>query len=292
MHGLETIWPPLATQVAERLLLTPTRHRTPSRERPLRDAARVLTLPWWPRGQTLVGYTWGSGPPILLVHGWAGRATQLGSFVAPLVAAGHSVIAFDLPAHGRSDGGMVSLFDFRDALVEIGRVHGPFIGVIAHSMGAAATTLACTAGLSTRRLVLVASPASLRDQTRHFAKAIGVSNDIYERVTARLENRLRTRFDSIEVEQIAPRIDAATLVIHDEGDEEVPFAAGARIAALLPKARLHRTRGLGHRKILREPAIVAMVAEFLTGIATPESVPPIEEPIERELFDREARARR
>jgi len=292
MHGLESVWPPLATHVAERLLLTPMRYRTPSRERPLRDAARVLTLPWWPRGQTLVGYTWGSGPPILLVHGWAGRATQLGSFVAPLVAAGHSVIAFDLPAHGRSDGGMVSLFDFRDALVAIGQEHGPFVGVIAHSMGAAATTLACAAGLSTRRLVLVASPASLRDQTRRFAAAIGVSKDIYERVTERIENRLRTSFDTIEIEQIAPRIDAATLVIHDEGDEEIPFECGARIAALLPKARLHRTTGLGHQKILRDPTIVNMVAEFLTGVATPDDVPAIEEPIERELFDREARARR
>ena len=50
--------------------------------------------------------------------------------------------------------------------------------------------------------------------------------------------------------------------------------------------------GLGHRRHLRDPAVVGMVAQFLTGISTPDFVPPIEEPIERELFDREARARR
>src|SRR5688500_18484390 len=50
----------------------------------------------------LVAHKFGSGKPIILVHGWAGRGLQLGALVEPLAKAGHSVIALDGPAHGRS----------------------------------------------------------------------------------------------------------------------------------------------------------------------------------------------
>ncbi len=294
MRGLEACWPPLATHLAERLLLTPIRHRTPSRERGLLDSAHLLRLPWWPDGQTLVGYRWGEGPPILLVHGWAGRATQLGAFVAPLIEAGHSVLGFDLPAHGRSDGEQASLFDFRDALLEIGRKYGPFAGVIAHSMGAAAATLALASGLAADRLVLIASPASLRDQTKRFARTLGLSDETYGRVTARLETRLRARLDSVEVERIAPRLLLPSLVVHDDDDLEVPIENGVRIAAMLPRARLHRTHGLGHRRVLREPAVLAEVTEFVSGQrpSATSSAPDDWQLVERELFNRDLRPRR
>jgi len=172
LSGLEHVAPPLAAQLVERLMLTPQRHRTPRRERAFLDAAHVLTVPWWPRGHTLVGYSWGHGPTILVVHGWAGRTTQLGAFVAPLVAAGYRVIGFDLPAHGRSDGEQTNLLEFRDVLLELGRRHGPFAGVIAHSMGGAAATMALAAGLPAERLVLISTPASFVDQTRRFGETL------------------------------------------------------------------------------------------------------------------------
>jgi pimeloyl-ACP methyl ester carboxylesterase len=289
LHGLEAVFPPLASEVAERMLLTPIRHRTPRRERALVDAARILSLPWWPRGAHLTGYAWGEGPPVLLVHGWAGRATQLGAFVAPLVAAGHTVVGFDLPAHGRSDGERATIIDLRDALVAIGRAHGPFAAVIAHSMGAAAATMAIAEGLQAERLVLISAPASLRDQTRRFARAIGVSQATLARVTERIENRLRIPLDTIEVEAVAERVHAPTLVVHDEGDEEVPIAAAERIATVLPSASLHRTRGLGHHKVLREPAVVGHVAEFITGARVPAAAPTLDAVLDRELFDPRSR---
>jgi pimeloyl-ACP methyl ester carboxylesterase len=290
MHGLEVLLPPLAAQLAERLMLTPLRHRTPRRERPVLDAARVLTLPWWPRGNTLVGYAWGSGPPILLVHGWAGRAAQLGEFVAPLVTGGHRVIAFDLPAHGRSDGDRSNLIEFREALLAIARRYGPFAGVLAHSMGGAAATMAVAAGLSTRRLVLIGAPASLLEQTQRVAESLGVSAGTVARMTARLEERFSFPLDAIEIEALAPRVAVATLVVHDEGDDEVPFEAAVRVARVLPRARLMRTQGLGHRRILRDPATVDAIAEFLTGQPASAAPPTVETELERELYDRDARA--
>src|SRR3954471_12912224 len=99
----------LGTTFAERLFTTPRRHARPDRERAVLATARELTIdvtlraPRWNGAHTTVAaWKWGQGPTVLLVHGWEGRGSQLGSFVEPLVAAGLSVVAFDAPGHGDS----------------------------------------------------------------------------------------------------------------------------------------------------------------------------------------------
>src|ERR1051326_2880782 len=47
------------------------------------------------------GMAWGEGPTVYLVHGWGGTGAQLDAFVEPLIAAGHRVVSFDAPGHGK-----------------------------------------------------------------------------------------------------------------------------------------------------------------------------------------------
>jgi hypothetical protein len=80
------------------------------------------------------------------------------------------------------------------------------------------------------------------------------------------------------------------LVVHDRDDREVPWHDGAAIAAAWPGAALFTTEGIGHRKVLRDSRVVARVVDFLTGggPSAPSPFAPTD-PLERELFDREAR---
>src|SRR5262249_49183980 len=91
-------------------------------------------------------WRWGSGPSVLLAHGWGGHAGRLGQFVPALTAAGFGVVAFDAPAHGASDGWFASLPDFVETIVRVAGEVDP-IGLIGHSMGAAACALAVRDGL-------------------------------------------------------------------------------------------------------------------------------------------------
>jgi pimeloyl-ACP methyl ester carboxylesterase len=62
------------------------------------------------------------------------------------------------------------------------------------------------------------------------------------------------------------------LVIHDRADREVPFVHGERLAALWPEAELHAPTGLGHRRILRDPAVIADAVRFIQdGVRPPAS---------------------
>jgi hypothetical protein len=76
------------------------------------------------RGHTVVGRIWGEGPVVYLQHGWGGHRQQLGALVAPLVAAGYRVVAFDAPSHGESGPGpsgprRTTAVEFADALAAV-----------------------------------------------------------------------------------------------------------------------------------------------------------------------------
>lgn len=82
--------PPLASALALRIWGTPPRARIrPAQAELLSQAER---LDFDAGGSRIAAYGWGSGPPVLLVHGWGGHAGQLTPFVPALVAAGYRAV--------------------------------------------------------------------------------------------------------------------------------------------------------------------------------------------------------
>ena len=147
--------PTLGARLLERVFLSPRRHPAPERERAWMSAGE--RIPFESRGHRLGAWRWGiSGPVVLLVHGWEGRGAQLGAFIAPLLERGFRVVTFDGPGHGVSEGNRSSLVELSWAVADAARAFGPFHGAVAHSAGAAATTLALRDGASIGRLVYVA----------------------------------------------------------------------------------------------------------------------------------------
>src|SRR6187549_3779946 len=77
IRGVDRLSPHLGARVAARLFLTPRKARVPERERAWLARARSETFA---AGRfELAGHRWSdSGEPVLLVHGWEGRGSQLG----------------------------------------------------------------------------------------------------------------------------------------------------------------------------------------------------------------------
>ncbi|MFC7547855.1 alpha/beta fold hydrolase [Plantactinospora sp. GCM10030261] len=221
-------------------------------------------------GHRVVGTAWGHGPVVYLVHGWAGRHQQLTALVAPLVAAGHRVVAFDAPSHGASAPGRYgprssSIPEFAAALTAVVAVHGPAYAVIAHSLGATATAVALCDGLRAGRLVLLAPMASPAWFAEGLARVLGFGPRTHRRLTARVERRVGAPMRHFDVPELGRAVAMPpTLVIHDRDDTYTPVSDGAAIAAAWPRARLHVTSGLGHRRLLRDPAVLAETVAFVT----------------------------
>lgn len=264
---LSRLAPRPTARLAERLFVTPFRSARPTREECWAADAHRLRLEH--DGAELAVWTWGTGErTVLLVHGWAGRGLQLGGFVAPLLAAGLRVVAFDGPGHGASNGSTSSLPELASAAAAVGRAFAPVEAVIAHSLGAAAALLAVTrGGLECDRLSLISPVASLEAIGHTFADLTGFSPEVVARMRHRLERRLSFSWPDIEPAVLARAVHRPVLVVHDRDDRETPWQGGRALADALPDGRFHPSTGLGHHRILRDPQIIDHVTRFTADLA-------------------------
>jgi hypothetical protein len=290
MRLLQAASPALAARVAERLFFTPPRTRAARDVRAFLARGRRLDL----RVDRRRVATWslGDGPRVYLVHGWGGRGGRLHQLATALLDAGFAVVWFDAPGHGAAGRGMSSMPEFARALLAVVRTYGPAHAVVTHSMGGAATALAVRWGLDARRFAFLAPPVNPAAWVIPFAAALGLRPDVIEALRARSEHRLRIRWTDLDVPTIAGRMARPLLVVHDRDDATVPWLDGATIADAWPGARLVTTSGLGHRGVVRDPAVVAEVVRFVTGGGAAERAgggATEAERLERELFSPDLR---
>lgn len=249
---------PVGDALLERLWFTPW---TVGTHRPRPEGAHPFDVPFG--DGRLVGWHVGTGPTVVLVHGWGGRGTDLAVLASRLVAAGHRVVAVDLPAHGASPGTTTDLFELRDAVHAVGRAAGPVAGLVAHSLGSVAALLAVADGLPVDRLAVLAPPATLDAAVRRMTARAGLRGPGEARLRARLERRFgRDVWQRLDAVDLGPRVRAAVLVVHDVDDREVPVGEGVRVARSVGTEAV-LTTGLGHGRVLVDEDVAALVARHV-----------------------------
>jgi pimeloyl-ACP methyl ester carboxylesterase len=260
---LGRLHPRLARGALLRLWFTPWVH--PSANEPVTGLPADLA-PWSLAvgRSTLHGYAGGTGPTVVLVHGWAGRAADWRHLADPLLAAGWRVVAPDLPAHGATAGRTTDLFDVAQALAAV-LDHEVPEAVVTHSMGFPATMLAIEAGARVPATIVALAPG------RRIAGAVegfGRRARLRPALVAELRRGLERRFgedvwDVLEVDRSLPSLTADGLVVHDTDDDEVPLTDARSIAELWPNARFVASDGHGHRRILRAAAVHDLIVRSL-----------------------------
>jgi len=258
--------PDFAGMWAERLFLTPPKPRHPAAE--VFDLVEARQSYLQHRGRHIAMWRWGpheDAPAVLLAHGWGGRATQMRRFVAPLLAAGYRVIAYDQPAHGLSDGKLSGLPDFAAVLAAVAQHHGGVHGVVTHSLGGPAAAVAMSRGLRVARAVLISPPSDLVGFSRRFARWFSIPERVRRRMQAAIEERFGVRWADLELARVAPHLDAEALVIHDRQDSMTPWRQGAAVARQWRGARRLSTQGLGHGRILQDEGVARAAADFIAG---------------------------
>jgi pimeloyl-ACP methyl ester carboxylesterase len=206
---------------------------------------------------------------VLLVHGWTAEAAFMTAFAEPLRRSGYTTIAFDFPAHGRSEGRHTNLAACARAMLSLAEAFAPIRAVVAHSFGGLVALLVAEGGpplyraVRFERLVLLACPNRLSDVTRDFGAGLKLgpaAQRAYERHIERVGHRTVAGFSAVNLLRSAGR---PALLLHSRDDEDVPFAQAEEIATAVPGVELMAFEGLGHRRLLYAPPVTRAATRYI-----------------------------
>lgn len=262
---MESLSPGLATRVFSQLFFTPFHYGFPEKEREwiMKANSSVLTID----GRNIQIYEWGDSknPYLLLIHGWAGRGTQFRKFITPALNLGYRIVAFDGPAHGKSQGKQTNILQFREVLNVLIRKFGVPAGTIGHSFGGTVAVYANLTGIPLNKIVTIGTPVIADKLLGSFLKAIGATAKTGEAFQKKLIKDHGKNFKEFSLEWFLPRIQQplALMIIHDKNDREVPIEHAMEAIKLYPSAKLVTTEGLGHNRILKDESTIQNALHFL-----------------------------
>lgn len=261
---LERFAPSLANRYFIYIFFTPFHYREPEKEKTFLKSAKEFTITT--DNKLIQCYRWGdAGPKVMLIHGWAGRTGQFRKMIPLLVEAGFQVVAFDGPAHGRSEGKQTNIFEFGSAMKKLIEVEGEFIGCIAHSFGGVAALYAIAHGVQISKLITIASPTIASQVIHNFRRAINASPKVEQAIDAYLMSKYGRPFSDFTglYAVTVLKQPLALLHIQDQQDPDVAVENATALKKAYPAATIHLTSGLGHTRILKDDSVIGVCINFL-----------------------------
>lgn len=216
-------------------------------------------------GRRAVACVFGQGPLVVLSHGWAGSGTQLIELGRTIAERGFRAAVFDAPAHGSAPGRTTHALEFARFIELLSERHGPAIALVGHSLGGLACSLAA-ARIRPRALVLIAPMPSLDFALRGFQEKVGFGEAVQARLLEEVIQRAQVEPKGSRVEPALLAAERA-LIIHDRKDRHIPVEVSRALSRCIPKSEYVETEGLGHGRVLAEPAIQEHIANFLLRLS-------------------------
>jgi esterase/lipase len=263
---IEKISTTLAVHYLEKVFFTPLRFKTPEKELEAEASAQMFSVMC--NDRKVQCYQWGneSRPYVLVVHGWAGRATQFRKFFPFFNKNGYRIIGFDGPAHGKSEGKQTSIAEFAAVIHQIAIRKGYPQAIIAHSFGGGASLYAIANGFPVKKLINIASPSVADRIIQSFLKAIGGSwktGLVFKEFIAKKHGKPFEAFTAMELIKAVPS-DFKFMIVQDEDDKDVELVHAEELLKVYPQGKLLKTSGLGHNRILRDDYVIGACMDFIS----------------------------
>ena len=209
-----------------------------------------------------------NGHKVLICHGFDSLSYRFERYVEPLLNHGFDIYAFDAPGHGISTGKTINALLYRDMILEIFNCYGPFSGLMAHSFGGIAVTLAIEelkVDLP-KRLILIAPATETTRSINDFCRHLKISS----RVRREMENliiKLGGQPPSwYSISRIIQSISTPTLWLHDINDRITPYEDMKHLTQLdLKHVEFVITEGLGH-SLYKDDTVANRIIGFLVTL--------------------------
>jgi len=266
---LSLVSPGKAAKKAFDLFCTP-RRKSRKRLPPLFEKGEKLSFQL--EGRTIRGHRWLPHPAssntkkALILHGFESSSRNFEQYINALLKKGYEVLAFDAPAHGRSDGRRITLPLYVDMIRAIYDKYGPIHSFMGHSLGALALALFLESipHDNTIRIVLIAPAVETTAAVDMFFQILGLNGEVRAAFDAYGYSLYDLPFSWFSLRRALRAIKADALWVQDEDDVITPLKDALPVKEEgHPHVRWIITRGLGHRKIYRDGEVLRQVVGFL-----------------------------
>ncbi|MCB0346290.1 MAG: alpha/beta fold hydrolase [Bdellovibrionales bacterium] len=261
LNSLNTLSPALASKLTLTVFSMPRRYRKRDEEHAFLEQGTPLSI--HADNREIAAWRWGSGPSVLLVHGWSGCAAQFHRMAAQIVSAGFSVVAFDQPGHGASPGTTSNLLKFNRALEAMDRFHGPFHAVIGHSLGGLSLAMVAAENGLSDRLVLINPIPSVAYAIESFSQIVNLPQNLSDSLWSTVRKRFGIIPDETSFANLVDDIASDTLVIHEKHDRQIPWKLTEEWASTWDSATFETTEGLGHQRILSDEKTIERIVDYI-----------------------------
>ena len=237
------------------LMCTPFNGKNISKTPPLFDAASPVELSV--EGIVVKGFHFtppedkATGKKILICHGFDSSSYRFVKYIPSFLNAGFQVFTFDAPGHGFSGGNTVNAFIYRNIILEIESLFGPFFGIMAHSLGALAAALAAEKlNNPDKKVVLIAPATEVRTIFKNFFKMVPLTKKTRQTFDDLIYESSGQKTEWFSVTRAVQKIPSSVLWIHDTDDPMCPYDDTLPIRQLqLSNLQFITTSGLGHTRI-------------------------------------------
>lgn len=237
----------------------------PTRRAPVELIPNAIPIDLGAETEGIHAWSIGTGPSVMLLHGWEGTISDMAAFVPGLLSLGLRAVLVELPAHGQSEKQWTSIPHSAKTLKSMQEKLGAVHAVVGHSVGGAVVAHAMGLGMQAGRVVLVSTPARYIDYAQQFAHQAGLSAQEASRMLEVLRNDWQVDVRLVSTPDTMARVGVPGLVIHAFDDRIVPMRDAEFTASQWANSRLLQFDGVGHRRILGHPPVIDSVMEFLQG---------------------------
>jgi len=212
-------------------------------------------------------------PAVVVMHGWGANASVMLPLARPLHGAGFHTILVDARGHGMSEeddyASMPRFSEDLDVAVDWVLAHDAVtrVGVVGHSIGAAAAILAAARDTEHRItcVVEVSGFADVWDVMMESSRLGQMPAAAAWAVRRTMEYVLGDSLDSIAPVGHIGRIQVPTMIVHGDRDEVVDVQHAFRLAEANPNADLRVIAGGTHGDLPGFEAKLGPILGFLTS---------------------------
>ncbi|MEN8113500.1 MAG: alpha/beta fold hydrolase [Actinomycetota bacterium] len=232
-----------------------------------------------PNGRRLHGWwipTTGSASAVIVLHGWGGNSSDMLPIGPGLFETGFHTLFLDARKHGQSDDeDFMSMPRFAEDLeaavdVLLRRDDVTGIGVIGHSVGAAASIYAASKNTAIGAVVAVASfahPAEMMRENFPFPEPVTWT------ILQVIERMIGHRYDDIAPRNRITEVAAPVMLIHGDADDVIPLKDSIDLHDRLPTSKLVVVPDGTHSNLDAFEPYFPAVDDFLREHLLPADVP-------------------